>query len=237
MSPSTPSTATSSMPRRPSRRRTSTSAACTDRRVAGPPAEVLEHDLAGLQRRDDLRAAGGGHAAEAEPVREGEEGGGEAMAADVADLPRLVRPRRAHARAPAAARAARSRGRACRACRPRTAARRRRRPPGPATAPRPGRAARTGAATGRVVSATKHERRSSAVRRDVRRIRCIFRSASSAYASSSRARPSSRSEWVTALRPVHGPGCSSSRNRRAFGAVPARSSPSRSARTEQASVT
>ena len=65
------------------------------------------------------------------------------------------------------------------------------------------------------VSARKHDRVSSADRRELRRIRWTFTPASSARASSARAMPASRSLLVTALRPVHGPGCSSSRNRRA----------------------
>ena len=241
-SPSTASTASSSIPRSPSRRRTSTSAACT---TGASPARPRRCSSVISPASSAAAIAGprsGGHAPEAEPVREGEERRREPMAADVADLPSLLRPRGAHRprQRPPAPRAAgiAPAVRADRVQRPVERApsdRRRDR----ARAPRPGRRARSAGATRPRGSCRPGSTSAgaSAVRRDVRRIRCTFTPASSARASSARATPSSRSEFVTALRPVHGPGCSSSRKRRAFGAVPARSSPSRSAMTEQESVT
>ena len=128
------------------------------------------------------------------------------------------------ARARAAGRGGRSRDRACRACRRGRAAppsaRRAPAPSGRGRAPRRDRAAHGARSTRRRGSC---RRGSTTAAPAPTAASCAgsggpSRSASSARASSARAMPSSRSLLVTALRPVHGPGCSSSRKRRAVGA-------------------
>ena len=225
-----------SSPRRPSSRRTSTSAACT---AHGSPARPRRRSSAISPRSsaaDDLPARRGGHAPEREPVREREHRRGEAMAADVADLPGLlwpVGPQRAGER-PAAACAARI----ALAVRAREVDRL------PPSARRPLQVdLQHRGGIGQLMpldpaaAGVGEEARAPSLARPPRA--CAGSGGPSRWPRrrepSAPARCStSRSLWVTALRPVHGPGCSSSRNRRAFGGEAARSSPRRSPSTEQA---